>query len=93
MIEAEEMSDSGPMIGKEEDILLLEPNPEVITIQEGHSREGEIVTEIEVTADKQGSEVNLDHLPKYMELHQDFPVEIIIDALGLDNVPILPKNV
>ena len=52
MIEAEEISDKGLMIEIEGDILLSDRNPEVITIQVGHT-EGHTITEIEVTADTQ----------------------------------------
>ena len=42
--------------------------------------EGQIPVEIEVTADKQGSEVNLDPLPEDPQLHQDLPAEVMTDA-------------
>ena len=51
MSEAEEITDRGPMVETEEDTFLLEPNPEVLVIHEGHI-EGQIPTEIEGIADK-----------------------------------------
>ena len=47
MIEAEADKNKDVMIEIEEDTLLSEENPEVITIQEGHT-ESKIITEIEV---------------------------------------------
>ena len=80
MIEAEAITQKGLTIEIEENIFLVEANPEVIIIPEDHT-EDEIITEIDVTADKQGSEVNLDALVGVLELHQGLPADIMTDVL------------
>ena len=81
MIEAEAISDIALMMRIEEDTLHLEANPEFIKLQEGHM-EDQINTEIEVTADKQGSKPNPDPLPEDLELHQGLPAEMMIDVFN-----------
>ena len=63
MIEAEAILDRGLMTEIDEDTLLSEACPEYITIQKGHIEE-QIISEIEVTAGYQGSDINLDPLPE-----------------------------
>ena len=48
---------------------------------------------MEIAVDKQGSDFNLNPLPEDPELHQDLPAEIIVDALVVDILAILTKNV
>ena len=64
----------------EEDSLLLEPNPEVMIIQEGDI-EGQIILHTKVKVDNQDSEVNIDPLPEDPEVHQGLLAEIMTDAL------------
>ena len=63
MMETKKTSGRGLMIEIDEDTLLLVAIYEVTTIQEGFT-EGQIITEMEVTADNHDSEVNLDPLPE-----------------------------
>ena len=53
MTEAEEIIDKGIMTGIEEDICLLDPNPEGIILQEAPIT-GRIINIIELTADSLG---------------------------------------
>ena len=76
MIEAEGASDTGLLIAIEEDTLHSEANPEIKIIQEVHT-EDQIIAEMEVKPDNQGSKGNADCLPEDPEMHQGLPAEIL----------------
>ena len=76
------------MIEIEEGTLHLEANSEVMMIQEGYI-EGQIITEIKVTTDKQGLEVMLDPLPEDKELHWSLLAEIRTHTLVVGSLVIL----
>ena len=67
MTEAWAISHKGGMI-KIGANTLSEANLEVIVIQEGH-KQWQIIMEIEVTADNQDSEANLNAPPEDLEMH------------------------
>ena len=70
MIEADAISGRDLTIKIEEDTLLSDANPEGIIIQEGH-KENHKITEVEVTADNQGSNVNPDPFQRIKKCIKD----------------------
>ena len=73
------------MTGIEEDILLLDSNPEDIILHEAPITDKTITT-IEVTAWSQDVKVHPDFLSGDLELHPHHPVEIETDVLATDNL-------
>ena len=80
------------MIEKEDDMLLLDPNPEDIIFQEHHI-ESKTIIFIELPVDSPDFEVHPYPLLQGPELHQSHPVGIMTNALPADNLVILPENV
>ena len=80
---------NGHMLEREEVILHLEVDPDVATIQEGHT-EYKRTMQVEVRVD---NKVNADHQLQDLELHQWFLMETKIYVLIVDNLVVLPKNV
>ena len=84
--------DKGLMTEIVEDILLLDPNPEDIILQEVPIA-GKTITTMEVTAGSPHLEVPSDLLPGGPELHLGHPVGIMTDDLAASNLVILLENV
>ena len=80
------------MIGTEEDILLLDLNPENILVQEDNV-EGQTIIQLDMTTDSQDLEVHPDPLSGNPELHLGHPVGTVINALAEDSLAISLENV
>ena len=92
LTETNQITDKGLKIEIEEDTLLLYPNHEFIIIQEGHiESQAMICTKVKV--DSPNSEVYPDPLPGDPEMHQCHLGEMITNALVVDSLVILPKNI
>ena len=90
MTEAEKLIYRGLMTGIEEDILLLDPNPEDITVQR-FSITSRTIRIIEVTADSPAVTAHLDALLKGPELHVGHPLGTMTDALAGSQHPSCTK--
>ena len=91
MIEGEASLDRGLMIEIEEDTLHSLANPEIITIQEGHTEYMTII-EIEVTTDNKGSEVS-PYPPSEDQSSIRLQAEIMTDVSVVDSLVTLPKTI
>ena len=79
MTEAKEILDEDHMIETEEGMFYSEVNLEFTKVQKGYT-EDKTITEIEVTVDNKGSEVNQYHHLEHLELHKGLPVVIRTDV-------------
>ena len=80
MQETENILDKGNMIEIENGTFHSEEHPEVIIIQEGHTKNKRII-EKEMTAESRCSDIDSDHHIDDLELHLGFPAEIKTDGL------------
>ena len=88
----EEAIDKGLMTGIDEDILLLDPNPEDIILHKVPII-SKTITTIGITIGSRDLEVPLDFLPGDPNLLQYHPVEMETDVLAADNLAILLKYI